>query len=204
MTNIDMHNHTVFSPDSTATPEESVEKAIEAGLDGIAFTEHQSFTDQGRVEMLRRRYRDRIMVFSGAEYTAAEGHVLLFGIKEDDLRQFGLHLPVIEIVRLVNERNGAVVVPHPFREWLLFQAEIGIIGGISAIEACNGHTSRDDNHRAMSAARALGLPTTGGSDSHSKDEVGRCYTEFDTDVNYANFIETLKKGGYRGVYGKGY
>lgn len=205
-----MHNHTVFSADSMATPEESVETAIEAGLDGIAFTEHQSFTDPERIKRLREKYKGRMMVFRGAEYAAAEGHLLLFGIKEGDLERFGLHLPVADIVRLVNEHNGVIIVPHPFREWLLFQTwqtwqtGIGTVKGISAIEACNGHTSREDNEKAVRAAGALGLPTTGGSDSHNKDEVGRCYTEFYTEITYGNFIEALKKGSYRGVYGKGY
>ena len=44
---IDLHVHSKNSGDNNADPEESIERAIEQGLDGIAFTEHYSFGSIG-------------------------------------------------------------------------------------------------------------------------------------------------------------
>lgn len=195
---IDMHNHSVYSGDSIAEPRELIERAIEIGLDGIAFTEHHSFSASETVEGLKEHYRGRILVFRGAEYSAAEGHLLLFGIKDDRFNDFGLFAPVSEIIRFVREEGGVVVVPHPFRSWLQLRADMKDYPGVSAIEAFNGHTSPEDNERALNAAGELGLPTTGGSDAHSREEVGSCFTEFFDPVSCDNFIGLLRAGNYRG------
>ncbi|MBE7414320.1 MAG: hypothetical protein HS130_03440 [Deltaproteobacteria bacterium] len=71
--------------------------------------------------------------------------------------------------------------------------------GITAIEAFNGHNNAVENEKAFRAARALGLPATGGSDSHGKEDVGRCYTEFLDMVAEEGLAPALKSGRYRGV-----
>ena len=43
---IDLHIHTRESGDNDSDPEEVVVNAIEAGLDGIAFTEHYNTLDR--------------------------------------------------------------------------------------------------------------------------------------------------------------
>ncbi|MEW5745978.1 MAG: PHP domain-containing protein [Nitrospirota bacterium] len=199
ITKIDLHNHSIYSEDSTAEPEESIERAIEVGLDGIAFTEHNSYEASEPVERLKERYRDRISIFRGAEYATAEGHVLLFGIRDDRFLGIGEAAPVREVVRFVTDRGGIVIVPHPYREWSLMRADLGSLNGICAIEAYNHHNNRTENDKAMRAARVLQLPTTGGSDSHAREEVGGCYTEFFMLVTHHNFIDALRGGRYRGV-----
>lgn len=196
---IDLHNHTTHSADSSADPEESVVRAIEIGLYGIAFTEHDSYAASEPAEKLKEKYGDRIKIFRGAEYNSAEGHVLIFGIRDDGFNRIGPLAPVRDIIRVVNEQGGVVVIPHPFREWSFMRADIETMIGISALEAYNGHNNRDENARAVREARRLGLPTTGGSDSHAVSEIGSCYTEFFSAVDYANFLDALRAGKYRGV-----
>lgn len=197
-----MHNHSSNSLDSVADAEDSILAAIGAGLDGIVFTEHDSYEASGHVGPLREKYRGRLLIFRGAEYSAEEGHLLLFGIRDDSFRKYGHHAPARDIIRVVTEAGGVVAVPHAFREWLLMKADITelVQWGITAIESCNGHTSHGDNDKALRAAVALGLPTTGGSDSHNHIEVGTCYTEFFERVTEENFIEVLRRGRYRGAY----
>lgn len=199
MVKIDLHNHSVYSDDSTVDPAESIERAIELGLEGIAFTEHNSYEASEPVERLRERCNGRIMVFRGAEYAAAEGHVLIFGIRNDRLFGIGPQGPVQDIIRVVREQRGVVIIPHPYREWSLMRADIGSLDGICAIETYNHHNNRAENEKAARAARVLRLPTTGGSDSHIVEEVGGCYTEFFISVSYATFIDALRSGRYRGV-----
>ena len=52
--------------------------------------------------------------------------------------------------------------------------------------------------QATSSA-VISLPFTGGSDAHRPEEVGSCFTEFDDEVTYDNFIALLTGGRYRGV-----
>lgn len=193
-----MHNHTVFSPDSTSEPRESVERARELGLNGIAFTEHNSYDASEPVESLKALYKD-ILILRGMEYTSAEGHVLIFGLSDGDIRRAGVNAPLEDVIKIVNEEHGVVILPHPFREWSLLKTDIMKLKGVAAIEAYNGHNNELENERALKAASLLSLPTTGGSDSHNIMEVGNCFTEFSDLITYDNFLDVLRQGRYRGM-----
>jgi len=71
---IDLHVHSYNSGDNDADPEETIDRAIELGLHGIAFTEHYSYSASEPVERLREKYGDAILLFRGVEFSAAEGH----------------------------------------------------------------------------------------------------------------------------------
>jgi len=58
---IDLHIHTTFSGDSTVAPEEAIERALALGLDGVAFTEHNSFAASDPVERLKEKYGGEII-----------------------------------------------------------------------------------------------------------------------------------------------
>ncbi|MBI2412349.1 MAG: PHP domain-containing protein [Deltaproteobacteria bacterium] len=195
---IDLHIHTTGSGDSSVECEEAVERAIALGLDGIAFTEHNSFLASEPVERLKQKYGKRILIIRGAEYSSSDGHILLFGIDERVISTLGRYAPAVEAVKAAKAAGGAAIVAHPFREWSLFSSDISN-KGFTAIEAFNSHNNHEENRKALVAAESLGLPTTGGSDSHSPEEVGACYTEFFGSVTVENFIERLKSGAFRGV-----
>jgi predicted metal-dependent phosphoesterase TrpH len=110
---IDLHVHSRNSGDNNADPEEIVSRAIELGLDGIAFTEHYSFEASEPVERLREKYRGAIMIFRGVEFSAAEGHCLVFGVDTDrkDIR----FAPIRDVIRVVTMAGGVVIPTHPYR-----------------------------------------------------------------------------------------
>ncbi len=193
---IDLHVHSRYSGDNDSDPEESVIRAIGLKLDGIAFTEHYSYAASEPVERLREKYRDKILIFRGVEFSSAEGHCLIFGVDTDTM-SIG-HLPVHEIVRAVLSSGGAVIPSHPFRRGTGMGDSLKGLSGICAVEGYNGCNLHAFNVRAIEIAAELGLPFTGGSDAHAPEEVGSCYTEFYSPVTYANFIELLKTGNYRG------
>ena len=195
---IDLHNH-AFTHESSSLPEEVIEAAIAAGLDGIAFTEHNSYSATKRARELQEKYSGRILLFRGAEYDAREGHVLIFGISGNSFLDLGMFAQLDELIRLVTPEGGAVIVAHPFRGWGHFKADLDAVHGICAVEAFNGHNTPEENQKAFEVAASLGIPTTGGSDSHGKEDVGKCYTEFADAVTHENFIQLLKGGRYRGV-----
>ena len=196
-TRIDLHVHSRFSGDTDAEPEELVLHAIKQGLNGIAFTEHYSYEVSEPLDDLKEKYKDKIMIFRGVEFSALEGHCLIFGVNTDALPI--KHLPLEEIIRIVNGSGGVVIPSHPYRRGNSLGDVIKNAPGICAIEGYNGCNMHAYNTRAVEMARVLNVPYTGGSDAHQPAEVGLCLTEFEDVVTPHNLISVLKRGHYRGI-----
>ncbi len=194
---IDLHIHSKYSTDNDSDPEETVLRAIELGLHGIAFTEHYFYEASEPVEILKEKYKSSIMIFRGVEFSAYEGHCLVFGVDTDRL---GLrHAPVADVVKFVTRAGGVVIPSHPYRPGTSLGDMIRTIKGLTGLEGYNGANMHAYNEKAVALARSLNLPFTGGSDAHSPQEVGSCYTVFDSSVTYDNFILLLKQGKFRGM-----
>lgn len=194
---VDLHVHSKYSGDNVSEPEESILKAIDLKLDGIAFTEHYSYEASEPVERLKEKYGDSIRIFRGVEFSSAEGHCLIFGVNTDALSI--KDAPVEEVVRIVNKSGGVVIPSHPYRIGNSLGDVIHRAKGICAVEGYNGCNMHAYNAKAVEAAISLHLPYTGGSDAHAPEEVGMCYTEFDDGVADDDLILLLKKGNFRGV-----
>jgi predicted metal-dependent phosphoesterase TrpH len=194
---VDLHVHSKYSGDADYEPEEAVLHAIESNLHGIAFTEHYSYEASEPLECLKEKYRDKIMIFRGVEFSSLEGHCLIFGVNTDRLSiKFA---PVKEIVQLVNEEGGIAIPSHPFRGGNSLGDAVKSVNGFRAIEGYNGYSHHSQNSKAVKVAGELSLPYTGGSDAHEPKDVGSCFTEFFDAVSYDNFIDLLRAGNYRGV-----
>ncbi len=194
---IDLHVHSKFSADNDADPEETIVRAVELGLHGIAFTEHYYYGASEPVEALKDKYGDRIRIFRGVEFSTAEGHCLIFGTDTDRLSI--KHAPIADVIKIVDESGGVVIPSHPYRPGTSLGDLVRSVPRICAIEGCNGCNMHAFNVKAIEAARALNIPYTGGSDAHASQDVGSCFTEFSDEVTYENFIRVLKQGRYRGV-----
>ena len=194
---IDLHVHSKYSGDTDAEPEEEIIRAISLGLQGIVFTEHYSYAASEHAEGLKEKYHDSILVLRGVEFSAAEGHCLIFGVDTDKLSI--KYAPVRDLVSIVTLHGGVVIPSHPYRGGNSLGDRIHGLEGIAAVEGCNGCNMHAFNARAIEAAAAMNLPYTGGSDAHAADEVGSCYTEFEDEVTSDNFVGLLKRGNYKGV-----
>lgn len=193
---IDLHVHSSFSGDTDADPEDTIARAIERDLHGIAFTEHYSYEVSEPVEILKEKYGSRVRIFRGVEFSAAEGHCLVFGANTDRLSV--KYAPAADLVRIVNEAGGVVIPSHPYRTGTSLGDLVLLLDGICAIEGYNGYNMHSMNGQAVEAAQRMKIPFTGGSDAHAPDEVGACYTEFDDEVTDENLIHLLRRGNYRG------
>ncbi len=171
---IDLHVHTKYSGDTDSEPEGAVLRAIELGLHGIAFTEHYSYGASEPVESLKDKYKDRIMILRGVEFSAEEGHCLIYGVDTDAL--LIRHASIIDVIPLVHQAGGVVIPSHPYRSVNSFGDLVRNVQGFCALEGYNGCNMHAYNKKAISAAKALKLPYIGGSDAHASREVGSCYT----------------------------
>jgi predicted metal-dependent phosphoesterase TrpH len=205
---IDLHVHTAYSIDATGTPAEVLAGARKAGLDGIAITDHESYEKAEIFLKLAPVYG--LLVFAGAEVATKCGHFLVFSEKIARWNRFcgaggggspGAGGGAQELIEAVNRAGGAVIAAHPYRAGFPFGgSQIRMLGGLAAIEVCNGGNTPEENRRAGELAAAMALPGTGGSDAHRVAEIGRCYTVFDVPVRtVAELAGALKAG--RCAYG---
>lgn len=194
---VDLHVHSHLSGDNFANPEECIQQGIERGLQGMVFTEHYSYSASAPIERLAERYRDRILVLRAVEFSAAEGHCLVYGVDTD--RLCDPYATVDALTRGVNRAGGAVVPSHPYRGGSGIGDLMLSVEGFAAVEGHNGCNLASFNRRAIEAARSRRIPVTGGSDAHEPGEVGSCYTVFPEPVTAENLVGLLRAGLYEAV-----
>ncbi len=189
---IDMHIHeSKYSKDSMFTLEEAVERAKIVGLDGICITDHESSEIYDEAHEFAKK--SDFLVLVGAEILTFEGDLLVFGLQ--DLPKEKIHAS--ELLELVSKHNGIAVSAHPFRN---NNRGLGhhirevnkVLGGV---EAFNGSTEPHHNLRAYTLATELRLPSTGSSDAHVLDKIGKYATVFeDTVRDERDLIEAIRLG----------
>ena len=166
-------------------------------MQGIAFTEHYSYGVSEPIGNLRSAYRASIVVVRGVEFSAAEGHCLVFGMDTDRLCE--PYAPAEELVRVVNERGGAVVPSHPYRGGSGIGDRILTLPGIAALEGQTAATPGGVQPAGDRGGAAARVPVTGGSDAHGPEEVGGCFTRFRRRVTEENLVARLRAGDYEAV-----
>jgi predicted metal-dependent phosphoesterase TrpH len=202
---IDLHAHTYpYSDDSHLNPEELIERAKRAGLDGICFTEHDWHWKDEDVARLSREHG--FPIFHGMEISSDEGHLLVFGLSE---YKFGMHHA--SFVRgLVDDVGGVMILAHPFRRQVKYHPDPDQIMGpacdnpifdlVDAVETLNGRSLEKENSFAIDVCRRVGLRGVGGSDAHSSDDVPSCATQFERRISsLEELIAEIKAGRFTAV-----
>lgn len=167
----DLQVHTAVSPCARARPADIVTAAVDAGLDGLAVTDHDTMAG---VDAVRAAAPDTLDVVPGVEVTTTEGHLLALGVEEPPNPGDPL-----EVVDEVHAGGGVAVLSHPFdrlREH--YRDGLDALGrAVDAVEVVNSRCVRPRyNRRARAFAGEYGLPVVGGSDAHFPMEVGRAAT----------------------------
>lgn len=197
MFKIDMHIHTTLGRDSDIKPEEVIPFARSAGLDAVCITEHH---DYFLSEVFERLSAEQCFpVFRGMEYSAAEGHLLVFGARlgRSDFLQ---GLPMQRVIDWVNSRGGVAIPAHPYQRGIVGNPlgdRLFNLTGIAAVEVINGSNSEEETGLAKTAAERMGLNGIGGSDAHGLHRIGSAYTCFPEPVTTeVELVEALKRGSY--------
>jgi predicted metal-dependent phosphoesterase TrpH len=199
----DLHLHTNrHSPDSVTDPFELLDRAREAGLDGVVITEHHYLWPEEELAELRS-YAPDLVVLSGVEVTGVGGDVLVYGIADAITLPQGISWP--DLLREVQRQGGATVVAHPYRwgqplDRLLKEQELAFDG----LERLSNNMDQELRSRAATLHRRFphwaGL---GNSDSHAPETVGICYTEFTCEVRTnADLVAAIRSGRCRPRVGR--
>jgi len=172
---LDLHIHSCYSKDCTSPVAAILERAIRAGLNGIAICDHD--TVEGSLEA--RRLVDEmgldLVVVPGIEVTTNRGHLLVLGAD----KVFPINSDPSDIIKMARERECLIVAPHPYKGYPKSLGDVSDLD-VDAIEVLNSRFILGKfNKRAVKMAEALGLPMLGNSDAHFVEMVGRAYTEID-------------------------
>jgi hypothetical protein len=197
MFKIDLHIHSALGGDSNIEPGDLVPRARAVGLDAVCVTEHHSHALSAPFDEISRK--SGFPIFRGMEYRAAEGHLLVFGVRANrgDLLP---GLPMQDAIDWVQARGGVAIPAHPYQKDMvggLLGDRVLTLQGLYALEVANASVSPADNRLALQAAAMLGLKGTGGSDAHGLPTVGQAYTIFPSPIRTEeDLVEALRHGTY--------
>ena len=170
---VDMHMHEkTYSPDSFLSLEEIVSRARVMGLDGICITDHES----NQLTQRAKEYSAEtgFPIFVGYEYLTDRGDILVFGVK--DVPKY-THMPVDGFLSMVTDEGGIAIAAHPFRKNNRgLEDYLNTVDKLYGIECLNGSTPEGLNRMAYKIALERGIHTTGASDCHVPEKIGRYAT----------------------------
>lgn len=192
---IDLHTHSrPYSGDSALTAEELVQRAAEAGLDGVCLTEHDALRPLAEVRELSERFG--IVVLRGMEVTTAAGHVLVFGL---DCYRREFRSPDA-LRREADAAGAAIFLAHPYRGWHRPVEWDRLPDLVHGVEALNGQEHTTRNERAQALAARFSLPGIGGSDTHFLPGLAVCATRLAAHpVDEAGLAAELRRGRHEAV-----
>lgn len=180
----DLHMHTIYSYDGTASVSAVLKRAKQIGLDIVAITDHDEI--KGSLRALELAHHYEIDVIPGVEVTTAEGDLLALNITEN----IGRGLSLIDTVLKVGERGGFCIAPHPMASGfgmksLSARAIIqslhnpDVAKTLIGIETYNATAiDKVSNHHAHRLCKRLRLAKLGNSDAHIVEAIGLGTTEF--------------------------
>jgi len=191
MFKIDLHTHSIISPDGAGSIKENdFKKFLEKGiLDCIAITDHNetSFAIE-----LRKKLGDKIIV--GEEITTKDGEMI--GLFLNKTIPAGLSAK--QTVREIKKQNGLIYIPHPFetfRKGVKRKILEEIINDIDIFEVFNGRgVLRGKAKLALEFAEKYNLPQASSSDAHGHGGIGRTYSIVSKMPTRNNIKQLLSSG----------
>ena len=181
----DLHIHTIYSYDGTASVPAVLAQAKQIGLDVIAITDHDEI--KGALKAFELAPEFGIEVIPGIEITTAEGDLLALFVTEN----IPPGLSFIETILRVGEAGGICIAPHPMARGAGMKSLSGssIIRALDhpqasriliGIETYNATTlDRESNLLAEKLwADCPGTAQVGNSDAHIMQAIGTGATEF--------------------------
>jgi predicted metal-dependent phosphoesterase TrpH len=187
----DLHIHTKYSMDSTASLERIIQRCQETGINCIAVTDHNAIEGAFKMKELAP-----FTVIPGEEILTPNGEVIGYFLKE----WIPSNQPIETVFAAIKAQGGLIGLPHPFdtfrglhnlgsRRLEEFAAQVDVV------EVFNARSPIPrDSGKARDFALKFGLPGTAGSDAHSPNEIGKTYIEMAAFDGKDSFLQSLRSG----------
>jgi predicted metal-dependent phosphoesterase TrpH len=183
---IDLHVHTVYSPDSLITLEQLVFWAKKRGLNAVAVTDHNRV--EGALKMAKET---DFLIIPGTEVNSSDGHIVALNVHEVIPRDSSAD----ETVERIHDAGGIAVACHPFA---LFKGSLGkhANGKFDAIETINASASpfKRSVRKAEEVAARFKLPRVAGTDAHYAPAIGYAYTLVDAEASVDAVVKAIATG----------
>lgn len=188
----DLHVHTDASDDGLSSLAEQAAAARAAGLDAIAVADHNLCTPTPQ-------RLNGVLMIPACEVSTRAGHILGLFLKESldlaALRAEGLPAGEAAVAE-IRARGGLAVLAHPFQRASADPARFP--ADLDGVEGANARATFHNpgaNGQAQALAEARGLPAVGGSDAHSRHEVGNARTLIDAPELTLEALEEAVRAG---------
>jgi len=197
----DLHMHTLDDPYDHHvyhTIFELIDKAASLQFKALAITLHmRQYYNPAAIEYAEQK---GIFLIPGVEQNIEGVHVLLLNFPKavaDSVSTF----KELADTRIKLHAEGApenlVIAPHPF-----FPSEVALQEKFwtnskmfDAIEVSGFfHKRWNPNLKAIDAAKKLGIPLVGNSDTHTLEQLGTTWSEVECEPNVISLIRAIKAG----------
>ncbi len=195
---IELHLHTLrYSLCATATPEEAMDRLIQAGYGAVYLTEHDAAWTDWELTELGQQF-PAIRIFSGIEITTSPSHservqhLLVLGT--NDRSYLDLAENPAEILARARREGCLTILAHPFR-WpgAAQMLQEGLLP--DALESCTPNHEASQARQALLEAQRLGLPAVHSGDVHGLGFIDRFWIETDLTLEDSKGIRGIVKNG---------
>lgn len=195
MYKVDLHTHSILSPDGGLTKEDYEHVLTRGILDFVAITDHNqvSFAQE-----MRKKWGEKIIV--GEEIMTTSGEIIGLFLQE----RIAPKQSVADTLAAIHAQKGLVYIPHPFdmlrrgigeKVFLQYLKDIDIIEGFNARVILPLH-----NAKALRFAKKHNLPIGVGSDSHVVRGIGHAYAIVDKKFTALSVKQLLSHAAYSQEY----
>lgn len=189
MYKIDLHTHSIASPDGGTTAEQYERVIRSRTLDVIAITDHN------RIDFaldMQQRLPDSIIV--GEEIMTTAGEII--GLYLTEL--IPPHLTPQKTIKAIKDQGGIVYIPHPFetvRKGLHPAVLDELVDDVDIIEICNGRAFfQNKSEQAVVWTRLNNKIGAASSDAHGFQGLGATYTTVNTMPTKETLLDLMKNG----------
>ena len=187
---IDLHTHSVNSPDGGITREQYASILEKKVLDAIAITDHN---DISFAQKMLFEFGPQIIV--GEEIKTTEGEIIGLYLN----KVVPPNLSAQETAKIIHGQGGVVYVPHPFetlRSGLKEEVLQAMIWDIDIIEVFNARAKwRGKADLAESFAETNNISMSAASDAHCLMGIGSAFATI-SDIPGDKALAALLKTGY--------
>ncbi|HSX05850.1 MAG TPA: PHP domain-containing protein [Candidatus Saccharimonadales bacterium] len=189
MPRIDLHTHSVASPDGNLTARDYQAMLASGRLNYIAITDHNRIDFALRLQAELGNLGTHIIV--GEEITTQDGEIIGLYLRQ----AVPAGLSAAETARRIHQQGGLVYVPHPFetvRKGISLASLDAIADLVDIIETYNGRNLQNRAATAQTWAAAHHKPGAASSDAHGKRGWGKTATVLPKKPSHENLVKTLQ------------
>lgn len=185
---VDLHTHSVASPDGGILPEQYAEILRQNVLDCVAITDHNRID---LAEALHKELGQKIIV--GEEITSSAGEIVGLFLK----KAVSPNLSPLATVQAIKAQGGVVYIPHPFetvRRGITKSTLEEIIDHVDIIEVHNGRAFiQNKGPEAAAFATLHHRVRAASSDAHGLKGLGTSYTLLEEIPHKDNLMKLMEK-----------